>query len=59
MIKQALVTTAVTAAPWWFFPNDEIMLACFTCWLLKFGYYRASGYGCWCVTLLLARRLSN
>ena len=34
MIKQALVTTAVTAAPWWFFPNDEVMIACFTCWLL-------------------------
>lgn len=36
MIKQALIYTAVTAAPWWFFPNDELMLTCFTCWL--FGH---------------------
>jgi len=33
-MSNIVINTASFARPWWVFPNDEIMLECFTCWLL-------------------------
>ncbi len=36
MIKQAIAITTISSLPWWVFPDDRLMLTCFTCWL--FGH---------------------
>tara|TARA_B100000131_G_C17647996_1_gene422957 strand:+ start:352 stop:528 length:177 start_codon:yes stop_codon:yes gene_type:complete len=36
MSEIAIAVTPLLSLPWWVFPNDELMITCFTCWL--FGH---------------------